>query len=235
MAEIRSASDALHYLRGEGNYYTTHPSNAPENSNKPAPKPTPAPTPAPAQNQAQNQTVGKGSRVKVTDPGASIYASSSSTKSSGTWKGAGISSSDTLYVVNTNGDRVALARTQNINDAIGWIDKKKIQAFASGGYTGEFVGGRLAMLHAKEYVLNSTQTEAWLKLVPILTDLVKTPFLDMAKLINGLTNNNVDNSEVTITNNIEINNNSNVDMEKTNKGFEQLVKEQLRRYGKVKK
>ena len=235
MAEIRSASDALHYLRGEGNYYTTHPNNAPENSNKPAPIPTPAPAPAPAPTPAPSGNVNKGSRVKVTDTNAAIYVDSSTNRGSGTWRGAGISSSDTLYVVNTNGDRVALARTQNINDAIGWIDKKKIQAFASGGYTGEFTGGRLAMLHAKEYVLNSAQTEAWLKLVPILTDLVKTPFLDMAKLINGLTNNNVYNSEVAITNNIEINNNSNVDMEKTNKGFEQLVKEQLRKYGKVKK
>lgn len=234
LAEIRSASDALHYLKGEGNYYTTHPNNAPENSNKPAPIPTPAPAPAPAPTPAPSGNINKGSRVKVTDTNAAIYVDSSTNSGSGTWRGAGISSSDTLYVVNTNGDRVALARTQNINDAIGWIDKKKIQAFASGGYTGEFTGGRLAMLHEKEYVLNSAQTEAWLKLVPILTDLVKTPFLDMAKLINGLTNNNVDNSEVTITNNIEINNNSNVDMEKTNKGFEQLVKEQLRRYGKVK-
>ena len=232
LAEIRSASDALHYLRGEGNNYTTHPNGAPGNSNKPAPAPAPAPKPAPA--PAPSGNVNKGSRVKVTDTNATIYVDSYTNRGSGTWRGAGVSTGDTLYVVNTNGGRVALARTQNIRDAIGWIDKKKVQAFATGGYTGEFVGGRLAMLHAKEYVLNSAQTEAWLKLVPILTDLVKTPFLDMAKLINGLTNNNVDNSEVTITNNIEINNNSNVDMEKTNKGFEQLVKEQLRKYGKVK-
>lgn len=234
LAEIRSASDALHYLKGEGNYYTVHPNSAPENSIKPAPAPTPAP--APAQNQTQNQkAVGKGSRVKVTDPGASIYASSDSTRSSGTWKGAGVNVGDTLYVVNDNNGRVALARTNSINDAIGWIDKKKVQAFATGGYTGEFKGGRLAMLHEKEYILNATQTQAWLKLVPILTDLVKTPFLDMTKLINGLANNTVDNSEVNITNNIEINNSSDVDMSKTNKGIEQLFKEQLRKYGKIKK
>lgn len=230
LAEIRSASDALHYLKGEGNHYTTHPNNAPENSNKPAPTPTPAPAPAPA----PSGNVNKGSRVKVTDTNATIYVDSYTNRGSGTWRGAGISSGDTLYVVNTNGGRVALARTQNIRDAIGWIDKKKIQAFASGGYTGEFTGGRLAMLHEKEYVLNSTQTEAWLKLVPILTDLVKTPFVDMAKLVNGLANN-IDNSEVTITNNIEINNSSDVDMDRTNKGIEQLFKEQLKKYGKIKK
>ena len=196
---------------------------------------SPTPTPATSSSSSGGSSVNRGSRVKVTDTNATIYVNSTTNSGSGTWKGAGISPSDTLYVVNTNGDRVALARTQNINDAIGWIDKKKIQAFASGGYTGEFTGGRLAMLHAKEYVLNSTQTEAWLKLVPILTDLVKTPFVDMAKLVNGLANNTVDNSEVIITNNIEINNSSDVDMEKTNKGFEELVKEQLRRYGKIKK
>ena len=232
LAEIRSASDALHYLKGEGNYYTTHPNNAPKNSNKPAPAPAPAPKPAPA--PAPSGNVNKGSRVKVTDTNATIYVDSYTNRGSGTWRGAGISSGDTLYVVNTNGGRVALARTQNIRDAIGWIDKKKIQAFASGGYTGEFTGGRLAMLHEKEYVLNSAQTEAWLKLVPILTDLVKTPFVDMAKLVNGLANN-IDNSEVTITNNIEINNSSDVDMDRTNKGIEQLFKEQLKKYGKIKK
>ena len=232
LAEIRSASDALHYLKGEGNYYTVHPNNAPENSNKPAPAPTPAPTPTPA--PAPSGNVNKGSRVKVTDPNAAIYVDSYTNRGSGTWRGAGINSGDTLYVVNDNNGRVALARTQNIRDAIGWIDKKKVQAFATGGYTGEFVGGRLAMLHEKEYVLNSSQTEAWLKLVPILTDLVKTPFLDMSKLVNGLANN-IDNSEVTITNNIEINNSSDVDMGKTNKGIEQLFKEQLKKYGKIKK
>ena len=232
LAEIRSASDALHYLKGEGNYYTTHPNSAPENSNKPAPAPTPAPAPAPT--PAPSGNVNKGSRVKVTDTNAAIYVDSYTNRGSGTWRGAGINSGDTLYVVNDNNGRVALARTQNIRDAIGWIDKKKVQAFATGGYTGEFVGGRLAMLHEKEYVLNSSQTEAWLKLVPILTDLVKTPFLDMSKLVNGLANN-IDNSEVTITNNIEINNSSDVDMGKTNKGIEQLFKEQLKKYGKIKK
>ena len=232
LAEIRSASDALHYLKGEGNHYTTHPNGAPGNSNKPAPAPTPTPKPAPA--PAPSGNVNKGSRVKVTDTNATIYVDSYTNRGSGTWRGAGVSTGDTLYVVNTNGGRVALARTQNIRDALGWIDKKKVQAFATGGYTGEFVGGRLAMLHEKEYVLNSAQTEAWLKLVPILTDLVKTPFVDMAKLVNGLANN-IDNSEVTITNNIEINNSSDVDMDRTNKGIEQLFKEQLKKYGKIKK
>ena len=56
----------------------------------------------------------------------------------------------------------------------------------------------------------------------------------MAKLVNGLANN-IDNSEVTITNNIEINNSSDVDMDRTNKGIEQLFKEQLKKYGKIKK
>lgn len=40
--------------------------------------------------------------------------------------------------------------------------------------------------------------------------------------------------DVEVNNNIEINNSSDVDMEKTNKGMEQLLKEQLRRYGKIK-
>ena len=233
MDEIQIALDSLTYLKGETSGLGN--TNTPTTTTRPTQTTTPTPAPTTSSSSSGSSNVNKGSKVKVTDTNATIYVNSTTNSGSGTWKGAGISPSDTLYVVNTNGDRVALARTQNINDAIGWIDKKKIQAFASGGYTGEFTGGRLAMLHAKEYVLNSAQTEAWLKLVPILTDLVKTPFLDMAKLVNGLVNNTVDNSEVIITNNIEINNSSDVDMEKTNKGFEELVKEQLRKYGKIKK
>ena len=233
MDEIQIALDSLTYLKGETSGLGN--TNTPTTTTRPTQTTTPTPAPTTSSSSSGSSNVNKGSKVKVTDTNATIYVNSTTNSGSGTWKGAGISPSDTLYVVNTNGDRVALARTQNINDAIGWIDKKKIQAFASGGYTGEFTGGRLAMLHAKEYVLNSAQTEAWLKLVPILTNLVKTPFLDMAKLVNGLANNTVDNSEVIITNNIEINNSSDVDMEKTNKGFEELVKEQLRRYGKIKK
>ena len=234
LAEIRSASDALHYLKGEGNYYTVHPNSAPENS---ATKPTtnPTPTSQPTQVPQTSNIITKGSRVKVTDPNTSIYVNSSTGTGSGTWKGAGVSTNDTLYVVNASGDRVALARTQNINDVIGWIDKKKVQAFATGGYTGEFKGGRLAMLHEKEYVLNSAQTQAWLKLVPMLTELVKTPFLDITKLLGELNNSTTNhNSRVYITNDIDINNSSDVDMKKTEKSIDELLKQQLRKYGKIK-
>lgn len=236
MDEINVAFEALDYLKGENNKFTSGTTtNTPVTTPPPKVNPTPAPAPtAPANSGSGN--VGKGSRVKITDPNAGIYVDSTTGRNSGTWKGAGIGTGDTLYVVNVSGNRMALARTQSINDAIGWIDKTKLMAFATGGYTGEFNGGRLAMLHEKEYVLNSAQTQAWLKLVPMLTELVKTPFLDMAKIFEGLTNSTVDNSsEVTITNNIEINNSSNVDMDKTNKGIEQLFKEQLRKYGKIKK
>ena len=236
MDEISVAFEALDYLKGENNKFTSGTTaNTPVSTSPPKANPTPTPAPTAPTNSGSGN-VGKGSRVKITDPNAGIYVNSTTGSRSGTWKGAGIGTGDTLYVVNVSGNRMALARTQSINDAIGWIDKTKLMAFATGGYTGEFNGGRLAMLHEKEYVLNSAQTQAWLKLVPMLTELVKTPFLDMAKIFEGLTNSTVDNSsEVTITNNIEINNSSNVDMDKTNKGIEQLFKEQLRKYGKIKK
>ena len=236
MDEISVAFEALDYLKGENNKFTSGTTaNTPVSTSPPKANPTPTPAPTTPTNSGSSN-VGKGSRVKITDPNAGIYVNSTTGNSSGTWKGAGFGTGDTLYVVNVSGNRMALSRTQSINDAIGWIDKTKLMAFATGGYTGEFNGGRLAMLHEKEYVLNSAQTQAWLKLVPMLTELVKTPFLDMAKIFEGLTNSTVDNSsEVTITNNIEINNSSNVDMDKTNKGIEQLFKEQLRKYGKIKK
>ena len=228
--EIRNAMESLSYLKGESNSLV----NGQDTSSPTSPTP-PTPSPQPAQPQQPVTVVSKGSRVKVTDVNATIYRDSYTSRGSGTWKGAGVSNGDTLYVVNDSNGRVALSRTQSISGAIGWIEKKKVSAFDTGGYTGDFSGGRLGFLHQKEYVLNQAQTSAWLKLVPMLTELVKTPFLDMAKLFNGIINSDVDNPEVTITNNIEINNNSNVDMEKTNKGFEQLVREQLRKYGRVKK
>ena len=55
---------------------------------------------------------------------------------------------------------------------------------------------------------------------------------DIDRIIKAIENSGTD---VNITNDIDINNSSNVDMDKTNKGMEQLFKEQLRKYGKIKK
>ena len=227
--EIRNAMESLSYLKGESNSLV----NGQDTSSPTSPTP-PTPSPQPAQPQQAVAVVSKGSRVKVTDVNATIYRDSSTSRGSGTWKGAGVSNGDTLYVVNDSNGRVALSRTQSISGAIGWIEKKKVSAFDTGGYTGDFSGGRLGFLHQKEYVLNQAQTSAWLKLVPMLTELVEVPFLNLGKLLDNIDTGKGSNSEVNIYNDIDITNESNVDMQKTNKGIEDLFKKQLRKYGKIK-
>lgn len=50
----------------------------------------------------------------------------------------------------------------------------KISIFDTGGYTGEFDGGRLAILHEKELVLNKEDTANMLKIVDITRNIIKS-------------------------------------------------------------
>ena len=72
-------------------------------------------------------------------------------------------------VVDIKGDAVKL-------ENIGWVNKKDLVkgSFDTGGYTGEWddrKGGRLAMLHSKELVLNKYDTSNFLKALQIMRDL----------------------------------------------------------------
>ncbi|MEE1072245.1 MAG: hypothetical protein U0L26_07635 [Cellulosilyticum sp.] len=116
-------------------------------------------TTKPSSSTSSGGTVTKGSKVKINDTSAGMYYTSTSGGAVGSWKGY----TGTYYVVNTNAGRVALARTNNINGAIGWIPKNKVTKLATGGYTG--VGEGLAYLHAKERVLSARQTAAFEDLI----------------------------------------------------------------------
>lgn len=105
------------------------------------------------------KTIGKGSKVKINNTSAGMYVASDSKSKVGTWKGY----SGNYFIVNDKNGRAALAKTNNINGAIGWIDKKYLVGLATGGYTGDSEG--LAMLHKKERVLNAQQTSAFEHLV----------------------------------------------------------------------
>ena len=105
------------------------------------------------------KTISKGRKVKITNTSASMYLASDSKRASDNWKGY----TGSYYVVNMANGRVALAKSNDIKKAIGWIDKKHVVGLASGGYTGNHEG--IAMLHKKERVLNSTQTAAFEHLV----------------------------------------------------------------------
>lgn len=116
-------------------------------------------------------SISKGDKVKVLDPSSQIYVSSDATRSSGTWKGAGISSSDALYILNENLGRVALGRINgNINSAIGWIPKSQIAKYKRGGAVGEWAGndGKIIEVHSGEGILTKEQYSLFRNLVDML-------------------------------------------------------------------
>ena len=68
-------------------------------------------------------------------------------------------------------------------DGDGWFDKDDLIGLASGGYTGSWgPGGRLALLHEKELMLNPDDTINFLAGIDILRDIVKT--IDLESLRN---------------------------------------------------
>ena len=229
MEEIKLALEALEYLKGESNKFTN---NQPTNTTPPPSAPTPAPAPAPAPTQ---KAVAIGSKVKVTDTSADIYVDSYTSQSSGTWKGAYVGTSDTMYVYNMRGDRVALARSQG-GTPVGWIDKKKVRAFDTGGYTGDFQGGQLAILHAKERVLSAQQTQSFEKLVSMLGDLVENPMLQLSQSTKSMGNPMTEiNTNIEINNNFTVTNNTPFDQDRQDNNISQLMAKELRRFGKITK
>ena len=75
----------------------------------------------------------------------------------------------------------------------------KISAFATGGYTGNFDGGKLAVLHGKELVLNKADTQNILSAVSITRDLASILTNSVSSLI-GTVNKNTNNNSSTIIN-----------------------------------
>ena len=233
--EIKNALDALDLLKNEKNKFET-PDEAPTTPPPSTSNPPTTTTPSPTNNNGGGKTVSKGSRVKINNPSDAIYVDSYASRSSGTWKGAGVSSSDTLYVVNDNNGRVALSRTNSIYGAIGWIDKKKVSAFASGGYTGDFSGGKLGVLHSKERVLSAEQTRAFDDLVyKILPQLQALPTILFDKLLNNSPTMNTmrESMSNTINNEWNITNNTPLDVDVMEKDLEKVFKSELRKFGKI--
>lgn len=74
------------------------------------------------------------------------------------------------------------------SSAVGWVDKKQISGFDTGGYTGKWAGGsgKLAMLHQKEIVLNAGDTENFLKTVDIVRQISQTIDLNALSSAGGL-------------------------------------------------
>ncbi|WP_413381234.1 phage tail tape measure protein [Alkalihalobacillus sp. 1P02AB] len=71
---------------------------------------------------------------------------------------------------------------------------KNVSSFASGGYTGNFKGGKLAVLHEKELILNKSDTENMLKMVEKARNIdYKLPKLNNSHAANNSTTNNTSN------------------------------------------
>lgn len=110
-------------------------------------------------------------------------------------------------VVDIKGDAVKL-------ENIGWVNKKDLVkgSFDTGGYTGEWddrKGGRIAMLHSKELVLNKYDTSNFLKALQVMRDLYtegrKIKLQEQIQTqIKGLTNVSNNNEAQELNQNVKI-------------------------------
>lgn len=110
-------------------------------------------------------------------------------------------------VVDIKGDAVKL-------ENIGWVNKKDLVkgSFDTGGYTGEWddrKGGRIAMLHSKELILNKYDTSNFLKALQVMRDLYtegrKIKLQEQIQTqIKGLTNVSNNNEAQELNQNVKI-------------------------------
>ena len=185
---------------------------------------------------SSSSSISKGSKVKVTDNNATIYVDSYTSNGSGTWRGAGVSTSEGLYVVNMNNGRAALSRTNNINGAIGWIDLSKIAKFKIGGDVGEWNDndGKLAVVHSGERVLTKEQNRMFSDLIyKTLPQFEKVYNLLLNKVGSGINNinNSTNNSNITFYNNFDVVNQTQFDISKFKMDIVKEIKRELNRGG----
>ncbi len=125
---------------------------------KPAPKPS-TPTQNNNNNNTQKKTVSTGSKINAGS--APIYWDS--TGKVGPYGSHQYFAKDPVYFVVGERNGYVLARHHTQSAAAGWFKKSDVVAMNTGGYTGNQDG--FALLHKKERILTSQQTEAFDKLV----------------------------------------------------------------------
>lgn len=143
-----------------------------------------------------------GSRVKVAASNAKAYLDAYGSRVR-PWadqaKAAGVSYGAGLYLVNVKNGYGALSKTKNVSDAIAWVKLSDLAAFDTGGLTPSFKGGRLAVLHEKELVLNKQDTRNILNTVDIVRSMIaQLPKLNT--LNNKLNRENITNSQQNVFN-----------------------------------
>ena len=113
--------------------------------------------------------------------------------------------SDPIYTVLSEQNGYVLTRWHKLSSGYtGWFKKSDVTAMNTGGYTGNYEG--MAMLHAKERVLNATQTAAFEKLVydflPKISDEIGK--LNNLKNVTSAIYNRANNNNSTIENSIDL-------------------------------
>lgn len=114
-------------------------------------------------NEDSKPSLTKGSSIKL-KAGTKWYSDS---YGGGSYGSTSKQKSVKITLVNENG-----SHPYHVNQ-LGWVRKKDIVGYASGGYTGDWTGtdGRLAMLHKKELILNAHDTDNMLNAITILRDI----------------------------------------------------------------
>lgn len=98
------------------------------------------------------------------------------------------------------------------NSAYGWLLPNQLKKFDTGGYTGEWSDsrGKLAVLHEKELVLNSEDTQNLLRAVDIMRVITDSLDGNLSSMITGFSNNlsSITNAIANHTNNGGVQNNT---------------------------
>ena len=101
-----------------------------------------------------------------------------------------------FYVASVDGDKILLKDPHGPNytasGITGWIWKKDLEGFKTGGYTGNWNGenGKVAMLHQKELVLNADDTRNILDAVKIMRTMGDIVINRISALSNGISSPN---------------------------------------------
>ena len=76
----------------------------------------------------------------------------------------------TFTVMGISGNEVLIGRNGGYT---GWVNKSDLEGFRTGGYTGEWgPGGKLALLHEKELILNQEDTKNMFGIVSLVHDII---------------------------------------------------------------
>lgn len=172
------------------------------------------------------KTIGVGTQINAGS--APIYAYAGSTSGMGQYF-----SSDPIYtVIGEQGDYV-LARWHKLSSgATGWFKKSEVTAMKTGGYTGNNEG--MALLHAKERVLNAEQTKAFENLVYNIIPKIPTKFMTTGSSIenNSTVNHNTTfNKELVKVEVGTVVNNTPYDIQNSEDNMDRMFRRSLRKSG----